>query len=159
MNDEKKDKNMNLYPYIIDFLNDRIINEKLIEFGKNEKKDIILYLIEGKIFKHLTVENEFKDLISITTKSYKDVFEAIDNNDIKKIIKLKSYYSKIMKLLKQLKDKLFKQTKDAWNKLEKIFIPNYDKIFKEIHNYLIDITKNLLQRENENDATIYKKPK
>ena len=158
MNDEKKDKNMNLYPYIIDFLNDRIINEKLIEFGKNEKKDIILYLIEGKIFKHLTVENEFKDLISITTKSYKDVFEAIDNNDIKKIIKLKSYYSKIMKLLKQLKDKLFKQTKDAWNKLEKIFIPNYDKIFKEIHNYLIDITKNLLQRENENDATIYKNP-
>lgn len=158
MNDEKKDKNVNLYPYIIDFLNDRIIDEKLIEFGKNEKKDIIIYLIEGKMFKHLTVENEFRDLISITTTSYKDVFEAIDNNDIKKIIKLKSYYTKIMKLLKRLKDKLFRQTKDAWNKLEKIFIPNYDKIFKEIHNYLIDITKNILQREKENDATLYKNP-
>ena len=32
------------------------------------------------------------------------------------------------------------------------------RFFKEIHNYLIDITKNLLQRENENDATIYKNP-
>ena len=153
MADEKNDKNLNLYPYIIDFLND----EKLIEFGKNEKKDIILYLIEGKMFKHHRVENEFRDLISISTKSYKDIFEAIDKKDIKKIIKLRSYYTKIMKLLRQLKDKLFKQTKDAWNKWEKIFIPNYDKIFKEIHNYLIDITKNLLQRENENDESLYKK--
>ena len=67
---------MEVNPYIIDFLNDKNTYEYIFSY-QELKESTIQFLINGKQFKQVKVEDEYKELISISKDSYKEICDGI----------------------------------------------------------------------------------
>lgn len=109
-----------IIPKIIDFLID---NNNIYEnFINNEKvkENIIQFLIDGEMFKYLTVENEYRKLISSSEGSYKAIIKLIKSNKNINNRNFKGYYAGKIKDLEKTNSELMFYKKKAWKEIKEI---------------------------------------